>query len=455
MTAFILCTRTDSSRLPNKPFMKINGETILENLVKRLLKTKFPVILAYPRSQKEQYEKTFKNWENVILHASGYDDDPLKRMYEAAKQYSVNNIIRVSHDKILVEPQDVLNAIKEFQGYDYLYSSKFIAGTGFEIISFEALKKAASIFKKVEYIGYSIRQVTTKVKNWNPLHPRGEYRFLIDYESDAKMLEVLFTRMGNDCKLREAVAYLNENPEIKEINKLPKLTIYTCAYNAEKWIGRCMESVARSKHFKDYEYIIIDDHSKDTTCELIAKFAQKHTNVFWYRNDSNKGLSSSSNLALKKARGKYIMRLDADDYFVSVLAPSRILKEIQERELEALYPNNYFGSLNVIQKGSEHHHVGGSLFLKDAINHIKFTDGLKHHDSLDIFTRAKDCLKIGYMDYANFFYYQHDNSMSKKDLHEREKIKEKILTKQDYLDFINDEEEVDLKELGVEIEPSH
>lgn len=455
MIAFVICTRTDSSRLPNKPFLKINGKTILENLVDRLTTTNYPVILAYPKKQKEQYEKTFRNKPLVILHPSELDNDPLRRMYEAANANLVTTIIRVSHDKILVEPNDVFEALKVFNGNEYLYGSKFTAGTGFEIISFKALERAAKKFKNIEYIGYSVRQVTDKIVNFNPRHRKGDFRFLIDYESDVKMFEVLFSQLGNNCSLKEAITYLENNPEIKAINKQPKLTIYTCVYNAEKWVQRCMDSIARSKHFKDFEYIIVDDHSTDKSCEMIAKFAQKYPNVSWYRNDSNKGLSSSSNLALKKAKGKYIMRLDADDYFVSVLAPSKMLKEIQDMELEALYPNNYFGSLNKIQLGKEKHHVGGTIFLKDAINHIKFTEGLKHHDSLDVFTRAKDCLKIGYLDYAMFFYFQHDKSMSKTNLEEREKIKEKILTRQDYIDFINEEEDLDLKELGVEIESNH
>lgn len=460
MTAFVIPTRTDSSRLPNKPFLKINGEPIIELLIKRLQKLNVPIFLAVPKEQASNYEHLTK-FDNVRIHASKHHQDPLKRMHECAKVNGIDTIIRVSHDKILIEEKDLKAALHDFEtlGFDYVYGSKFTAGTGFEIIKFSALEKAASKFKKVEYIGFAIRKVTDKVYDYNPRHQRGGFRFLIDYESDLKMFQVLFSQVGNDASLSQCMKYLTDNPEIKEINKLPLLTIYTCVKNGEKWIERCMDSIARQKYFKDHEYIIVDDFSTDKTCEQIAKFSLKHKNVSWFRNDENIGLSSSSNLVLKKARGKYILRLDADDYFVNVTSLQTYLKEIQDREVEALYPNNYFGSLNTIQKGNEKHHAGGTIFLKDAINHIKFTDGLKHHDSLDVFSRAKDILKIGYLDRAMFFYTQRKDSMSKSDLKEREEIKEKILTRLDGLDFMNEEEELDTRSLylehGVDIEPSH
>lgn len=455
MTAFVLCTRTDSSRLPNKPFLKINGIPVIEHLIKRLQKINVPIFLAYPKEQHKSYEHLSK-LENVKLHKSSLHGDPLARMYECAKANNIKTIIRISHDKILVEKADLESALHDFKnlGYEYLYGSQFTHGTGFEIVGFDALERAANKFKNVEYIGFSVRSVTEKDKiyNFNPRHQRSGIRLLIDYESDLKLLDVLFSQLGNDLTLKDAVNYLNENPDIKEINKQPILTVYTCAHNAEAWIERAMDSVARQKHFYKYEYILIDDHSSDKTCEMMAKFALKYENVTWIRNEKNLGLSSSSNIALKKARGKYILRLDADDYFVSCTALNQMLSAIDKSDKDVIYPNNYFGSLNTVQKGKEKHHVGGSIFNKDAINHIKFTDGLSNHDSLDIFLRAKDNLNIGYLDKAMFFYFQHGKSMSKTNIKDREEIKEKLLTRWASADFYDDPETKDFKELGVDIE---
>jgi glycosyltransferase involved in cell wall biosynthesis len=254
----------------------------------------------------------------------------------------------------------------------------------------------------------------------------GNYRFLVDYESDLKLFDVLFSQLGNDCSLADAFKYLDQNPELKQINANPLLTIYTCVLNGAEFIQDAMDSVSMQTGFKSFEYIIIDDHSTDETTELIAKFSLKHKNVSWYRNDKNMGLASSSNLALKKARGKYILRLDADDLFNSPHALTTIIREIEDTGHDVIYPDNYFGDYNTIQKGNEKHHVGGALFDKAAITHIKFTEGLSEHDSLDVFLRAREQLKIGYLEKPLFFYRQHGKSKSKNNLAKRERIEKKL-----------------------------
>ena len=65
-----------------------------------------------------------------------------------------------------------------------------------------------------------------------------------------------------------------------------------------------------------FELIIIDDGSKDNSKKIIDKFKKnKKSSVF----QKNKGLTVSNNLALRLAKGKYIMRLDADDNLIEML----------------------------------------------------------------------------------------------------------------------------------------
>lgn len=441
-SAFIICTRVDSERLPNKPFRKINGVPVLELLIRRLQKCKLPIFIAYPVEQDSSY-RYLAQFDNVWLHPSTHANDPLKRMYECADHNKVDTIIRVSHDKIFVDSKDVAAALHDFHtmGLEYLYGSKFTPGTGFEIIGFKALERAQEKFKNVEYIGYSVRAVTDKIYNFNPRHHVGNYRFLIDYESDMKLLDVVLSQLGNDCELSQVFNYIDNNPELKQINANPILTIYTCAHNGAEWLQDAMDSVAMQTGFKSFEYIIIDDHSKDETTELVAKFALKNKNVSWLRNDKNMGLASSSNLALKKARGKYIVRLDADDFFKSPHALNSLIREIEEVGSEVVYPDNYFGDYNTIQKGNEKHHIGGAIFDKAALTHLKFTEGLTDHDSLDVFLRAKEQLKISYYEQPIFFYRQHGKSMSKTNLERRAKIEKKMRTERHYVNQDFDEHE--------------
>jgi glycosyltransferase involved in cell wall biosynthesis len=187
-----------------------------------------------------------------------------------------------------------------------------------------------------------------------------------------------------------------------------------------------MQSVESQEGFARFEYILLDDHSSDKTFQAMARFKAKHQNVKLIRNVRNLGLASSSNVALKEARGKFIMRLDADDYFVHKTSLREMLGEINQRPLDAIYPANYFGSMTRIQQPEENHHIGGAIFRAAALNHVKFTEGIRGLEGLDLYARARDQLKIGYFSRPIFFYRQHEGSLSKTNLDERAKIKTRI-----------------------------
>lgn len=427
---YVVCSRLKSERLPNKVFKKINGLPVIKHLIKRL--ENYPVILAVPKEEAKAYE--FLREPNVFIYADDNADDPLKRMSLAAQYFNLDLVIRVTHDKIFVDYKEVeilLNYLIK-QNLDYCYSSKFIPGTGFEVIRTSALITAANKYEKVEYIGLAIKSITEKyfnvpIKNQN----KNSKRLLIDYPEDLHLMELIFSVLGDDSGKSEVCKFLDENEEFLKINYHPLISVYTCAHNAGEWIEQAMKSVKTQSEFKFLEYILIDDFSTDSTLEKMYRFSLQHNNVKVFKNDENLGLASSSNVALKKARGKYIIRLDADDFFTRADALKLLVKEIEKQSCDVVYPDNWFGctrrALNNTQKGSEQHHVGGALFNRDAINHLKFTEGLRHHDSLDIFLKAKGFLKLGYLKTPVFFYRQHEKSMSKSDLPTRLKIKEQLL----------------------------
>jgi glycosyltransferase involved in cell wall biosynthesis len=240
-------------------------------------------------------------------------------------------------------------------------------------------------------------------------------------------MRVIFATLGLKAELKDVQRFLDANPTIKAINKLPLVTVYTCAKNAAKWIQESMASVALQSNFQDYEYILIDDFSDDRTLYHMAKFCHNNLNARFIRNDRNIGLASSSNLALKNARGKFIIRIDADDFFIGKNVIDGMIAEIEKQDVDVIYPNCFAGlSKRTVQKGNENHHVGCALFRTSALNHIKFTDNLRNHDSLDIFLRAKDVLRLGYYNRTVFCYRQHNESMSRNNLKDREKTR-KIL----------------------------
>jgi glycosyltransferase involved in cell wall biosynthesis len=161
---------------------------------------------------------------------------------------------------------------------------------------------------------------------------------------------------------------------------------------------------------------------------IAEEYSREHPFIKIIKNKKNLGLASSSNVALETAKGDYIIRIDADDYLTGNRALEKIYRYAKfNQKYDAIYPNNFFGSLKKIQIGSDEHHAGGAIFKTRKLNDIKFTDGLRGYDGLDLYVRAKNQLSIGYLEEAIYFYRQHSESLTKNNLKDRKKLRKKIL----------------------------
>ena len=89
------------------------------------------------------------------------------------------------------------------------------------------------------------------------------------------------------------------------------------AYNAESTIRQCIESVLLQS-FTNFEVILIDDGSNDSTKLIVSSFLDPRIKYFYQHNS---GISKALNFGLSKALGKYIAKLDSDD----ICLPDRIL----------------------------------------------------------------------------------------------------------------------------------
>ncbi len=94
-------------------------------------------------------------------------------------------------------------------------------------------------------------------------------------------------------------------------NKL-KISVVVPIFNREKYIGRCIRSLMNQSIERNFfEIITIDDASTDASSKILKSYSDE---IKIYTNKKNKGLSASLNLGIKKANGKYIVRVDSDDY---------------------------------------------------------------------------------------------------------------------------------------------
>lgn len=92
-----------------------------------------------------------------------------------------------------------------------------------------------------------------------------------------------------------------------------EISVIIPVYNGEKYIERCVLSILNQNINTNYEIIIIDDGSTDQT-EKICKNLQKENDKCIYYKKANGGVSETRNYGIKKARGKWIAFIDADDF---------------------------------------------------------------------------------------------------------------------------------------------
>ena len=93
---------------------------------------------------------------------------------------------------------------------------------------------------------------------------------------------------------------------------MPRLSIIVPIYNVEKYLPRCIESIL-NQTFKDFELILVNDGSTDSSYEILKEYENKYDN-FRVINQKNGGLSAAKNAGIKIAKGEYIAFLDSDDY---------------------------------------------------------------------------------------------------------------------------------------------
>lgn len=90
----------------------------------------------------------------------------------------------------------------------------------------------------------------------------------------------------------------------------PKISIIIPAYNSARTLNRCLDSVV-AQSFEDFEAIIINDGSHDTTLEIAKNYISDKR--FIIIDQENKGVSEARNAGIEACRGEYITFLDSDD----------------------------------------------------------------------------------------------------------------------------------------------
>lgn len=116
--------------------------------------------------------------------------------------------------------------------------------------------------------------------------------------------------------------------------KQPVVSVIVPVYNVERFLPRCVES-ALLQTFTDFELLLVDDGSKDSSGIICDAYAVKDTRVRVIHK-ANGGASSARNLGLDAAQGEWILFLDGDDYWTSDECLSMLLERQAELQVDIL-----------------------------------------------------------------------------------------------------------------------
>ena len=123
--------------------------------------------------------------------------------------------------------------------------------------------------------------------------------------------------------------------------KEPLFSIITVTFNAASTVGRTLKSVSSQK-FTDYEHLIIDGASTDSTLEIVRKSSRPELRQVF--SEPDKGLYDAMNKGIGKARGKYLIFLNSGDKFHSDDTLGLIARKIEEND----YPGVVYGQTDLV-----------------------------------------------------------------------------------------------------------
>ena len=127
-----------------------------------------------------------------------------------------------------------------------------------------------------------------------------------------------------------------------------KISIIVPVYNAEKFIKATIDSVL-AQDFTDFELLLVDDRSSDSSCELIESYDDPRVKLI--RQEENKGAYAARNRGLTEADGRYIAFLDADDLWEKDKL-SKELKFMQDNNAGFVFTSYEFADADGVGNGA-------------------------------------------------------------------------------------------------------
>lgn len=210
-----------------------------------------------------------------------------------------------------------------------------------------------------------------------------------------------------------------------------KYSVIVPTYNSSQTIEKCLDSIL-NQFDENIEVVVIDDDSKDNTCDIVSSYGHK---VKLIRKTKNEGPSIARNIGIENCRGDYIVFIDSDDYIEADYF-ANVNDALNGKNIDLLKINtNYYGNRidsklfntsstdilngeslllkllgeNKIFSTPWMYIIKRSLFLE---NNLFFSNNRIHEDLGLIPCLILKAARTMAIDYAGYNYIYHDGSLS-------------------------------------------
>lgn len=219
-----------------------------------------------------------------------------------------------------------------------------------------------------------------------------------------------------------------------------KISVIIPIYNAERTLKKCLDSIL-NQSLKEIEIILINDGSKDKSDNICKEYLQKDKRVL-YINKKNEGCSTTRNLGITIAKGKYLTFVDPDDYLEKEMY--RTMYDIAEKNnldiiicgfkildenynyLEKVEPIRYLEKVNYFKiKNKSFNSPCNKLYKKELLknNNIYFPKNTHMGEDLVFniksfyFSEKIDVVKECYYNYYNNLFGAMNNIEKRKEIY--------------------------------------
>lgn len=411
----VITARPKSNRIMEKSLALINGRPAMDILLKRLSFFENVVIGTIDGIDDYDY---FADDSNVKVFKG--EESPLHRINEICEYYEFDHVVRITTDDILIDA-DLLRRQIDFHiknNLHYTYMGRCPVGVAGEVISSAAIKKLSNEMDGVvEFISYYLkdRGKFSYREFWPPREYQDIFRVCIDYPEDLKLVRSLFSILGNKFGTLDIIHLHRKYPDLFDINKQPEISYYTCNHNYGEYISECIHSILTQKinKFVDWEYLIIDDYSTDDSMNIIFESLSLYPDyirnkIKVLRNRSNLGLYESSNIALDMIKGKYVMRVDADDKFLDEGAVMLMYNECNNNNAEAVIS----GYIRDGEYLDEHRHSGCALIKTRIANEFRYKNNINFAQGTKFFEEFEKSHNLYFIPRPFWLYRKHEDSIT-------------------------------------------